>query len=642
MAAQMPATVPPGPAHPAAGAHAHGGGLGPLALAALGVVFGDIGTSPIYAFKESLSPEHGMSPAPATVLGVLSLIVWSLTMVVTVKYLAFVMKANNRGEGGIFSLYALLPRQLRAGPKHRLVALAVIVGAALLYGDGVITPAISVLSAVEGLHVATTGLDAWVVPLTCAILLGLFVIQHHGTGWVGKLFGPVMVVWFVTMAVLGLVQIGQNPTVLRALWPSHGVIFFIHHGRQGFVVLGSVFLAVTGAEALYADMGHFGPRPIRAAWFALVKPALVLCYFGMGALLLRSPQAADHPFFALVPRGPLTVALVVLAAVATVIASQALISGAFSLTRQAVQLGYLPRLSVRHTSRSTEGQIYVPAVNWGLAAGCLLIVLLFQRSSRLAAAYGMAVTGTMVITSLLYFRVVRASWGWGLGRALLVLCLFLAFDVPFLAANLLKVVHGGYVPVLLGAGLTVMMLVWKRGGTLTAEYHRALPGPEKLLPMMLQKVAARVPGTGVFMAHKPAEVGPMLNHFVSRVKTLPERVVLLDVETEAVPTVALERALEVTDLGNGAWKVMARHGFMEEADVPRMLESAIASGALPIPLEEITYFLCRETYIATERGRMGRWSEGLFAFLVRNSTPADRYFNIPPDSVVEIGTQTDL
>jgi KUP system potassium uptake protein len=624
--------------------HAHGAGLSSLSLAALGVVFGDIGTSPIYAFKESLSREHGMAADPATVLGVLSLIVWSLTMVVTVKYLGFVMKADNRGEGGIFSLYALLPPRLRApgAPGHGAVVLAMVVGAALLYGDGVITPAISVLSAVEGLRVAAPGLAHWVLPLTCALLVGLFAIQRHGTAQVGRLFGPVMVLWFGTMAVLGLRQIAANPTVLRAISPVYAVQFFAAHGGKGFLVLGSVFLAVTGGEALYADMGHFGARPIRLAWFVLVKPALIVAYFGMGALLLRQPQAVDHPFFAMVPRGPWTMALVVLAAAATIIASQALISGAFSLTRQAVQLGYLPRLAVRHTSRSTEGQIYVPAINWALAVGCLLIVLAFKESSKLAAAYGIAVTGTMAITSLLYFRVVRGSWGWGLGRALPVLILFLAFDLPFLGANLLKFVHGGYVPLLLGLALTVVMLVWERGGRLTAEYHRTLPRAEALLSAMLPKVVARVPGTGVFMAHKPAEVGAMLNHYVSRVKTLPERVVLLDVETESVPILPLDRACEILGLGTGAWKVLARHGFMEEADVPAMLRAAIEHGALPVPLDDVTYFLGRETYVATERGRMGRWSEGLFAFLVRNATPADRYFNIPPESVVEIGTQTDL
>jgi KUP system potassium uptake protein len=633
-------------AEPEGEAHgAHAGGLGSLSLAALGVVFGDIGTSPIYAFKESLSPEHGIAADPAAVLGVLSLIVWSLTMVVTIKYLAFVMKANNRGEGGIFSLYALLPHRLRAagGARgHRLLVLAMIVGAALLYGDGVITPAISVLSAVEGLERVAPGLHSWILPLTCALLLGLFAIQRHGTARVGRLFGPVMVIWFVTIAALGMMQIVQNPTVLRALSPTYALAFFADHGGKAFLVLGSVFLAVTGGEALYADMGHFGARPIRVAWFALVKPALVISYFGMGALLLRQPEALSHPFFALVPRGPWTIALVVLAAAATIIASQALISGAFSLTRQAVQLGYLPRLEVRHTSSSTEGQIYVPAVNWALAVGCLLIVLEFRESSRLAAAYGIAVTGTMAITSLLYFQVVRTSWGWTLGRAVLLVLLFLAFDLPFLGANLLKFVHGGFVPVLLGAVLTTVMLVWKRGGTLTAEYHRALPAAETLLTAMMPRVAARVPGTGVFMAHKPAEVAAMLNHYVARVKALPERVVLLEVETAGSPVVPLDRAVEVVEIGKGTWKVVAWHGFMEEADVPATLLAAIRRGALPIPLEDVTYFLGRETYVATARGRMGRWSEGLFAFLVRNATPADRFFKIPPAAVVEIGTQTDL
>ena len=615
----------------------------PLALGALGVVFGDIGTSPLYAFKESLHPGHGLTATPETVLGVLSLIVWSLTLVVSIKYLGFVMRAHNRGEGGIFALFALLPRQVREGRtwRNHALALLVIVGAALLYGDGVITPAISVLSAVEGLAVANPALAPAVVPISCVVLISLFAIQRFGTGGIGKIFGPVMALWFVTIGCLGVVQILQNPGVLRALSPSYAVAFFAEHGRHGFVVLGSVFLAVTGGEALYADMGHFGARPIRLVWWVLAKPALVLCYLGQGALLLRHPEVADHPFFAMVPRGPLTIALVVLSAAATVIASQALISGAFSLTRQAVQLGYLPRLAVKHTSRETEGQIYVPMVNWALAVGCLLIVLGFQESTRLAAAYGIAVTGTMAITSLLYFALARFSWGWPLTHAVPLLALFLACDLPFLAANLLKFMHGGYVPILLGVVLVVIMLVWKRGGRLVAEYHAGLESGAAI-PKIVDRVRVRSPGTAVFMVHRPAGVVAMLMHYVARIKALHQNVVLLTVQTDPVPQLHDQPRIEVTALCPGVWSVLGHHGFMEDVDVPQLLRHAAASQQVPVPLDDVTYFLGRETFMATERGRMGRTAESLFAFLSRNATPADRHFKIPPERVVELGTQVDL
>jgi KUP system potassium uptake protein len=610
----------------------------------MGVVFGDIGTSPLYALKESLHPGHGLAPTAPVVLGILSLIFWSMTMVVTVKYLAFVMRADNRGEGGIFALLALLPGRLRASPRWGggLLALLVMVGAALLYGDGVITPAISVLSAVEGLSVATHAFERWVVPLTCAVLVLLFAIQRHGTSGIGRVFGPVMLVWFGTIGVLGLAQVVRAPEILAALSPVHGARFLAEHGRHGFAILGSVFLAVTGAEALYADMGHFGARPIRLAWLVLVKPALLLCYFGQGALLLHHPEAIAHPFFALVPRGPYTIALVVLAALATVIASQALISGAFSLTRQAVQMGYLPRVLVKHTSSETEGQIYIPSVNWALAVGCLVMVLAFRESSKLAAAYGIAVTGTMAITSILYYAVLRFTWGWSILRAAPLLLLFLAFDLPFFGANLLKFLHGGYVPILLGAGLTAVMMIWRYGTRSVAAYHARVAAPEVLLPKILQKVAVRVPGVAVFMAHRPAGAAAMLLQYVARIRSLHEKVVLLMVETESVPTCPADRRTELRALGHGVYEMTGRHGFMEEADVPRMLDRVIARGELPARPEELTYFLGRETFIAGERGRMGPLSEALFAFLVRNATPADRHFHIPPERVVELGTQIDL
>jgi len=425
-----------------------------LALAALGVVFGDIGTSPLYALKECVSKEHGVVPTQENVLGLLSLIFWALMMVVTVKYLTFIMRADNQGEGGILALLALVPDKLRGkGTRVGWIAVLVVFGAALLYGDGIITPAISVLSAIEGLEVATDKLKPVVVPITCVILVGLFAVQKRGTAGIGRVFGPIMVVWFLSIAALGIGFIIKNPDVLQALWPGHAVTFFAAHGAHGIIVLGAVVLAITGGEALYADMGHFGRGPIRVAWYGLVLPSLVLNYFGQGALLLEDPRAAESPFFALVPHGALTYALVLLAAVATVIASQALISGAFSLTHQAVQLGFLPRVTIVHTSSETEGQIYIPEINWGLAAACLSLVLTFRESSKLAAAYGIAVTGTMAITSIVYFVVLRQTWRWPLWKALPLLVLFLAWDLPFFASNLLKFLEGGWVPMLVGAAL---------------------------------------------------------------------------------------------------------------------------------------------------------------------------------------------
>lgn len=474
------------------------GGVVALTISALGVVFGDIGTSPLYALKECVSPEHGFVQNRSDLLGVLSLIFWSLMLVVTFKYLMFVMRAHNRGEGGIFALLALMPERMRSPDGVRIggIALLALLGAALLCGEGVITPAISVLSAVEGLEVATPAFRSAVVPITCALLVGLFAIQRYGTGAVGRCFGPIMLLWFGTLAGLGAWHASAHPEILSALSPHHAARFFSEHGWGGGLVLGSVVLAVTGVEALSADMGHFGVGPIRIAWSALVLPALVLAYFGQGAVLLSDPTATENPFFAMVPRGPWTVALVLLAGTATVIASQALISGAFSLIRQAVQLGYFPRVEIRHTSPHTEGQIYVPAVNWGLAVGCLLLVVTLQESSRLAAAYGVAVTGTMTATSIAFYAVARHTWGWPRATALPMLVLLLAIDLPFLGANLIKFSHGGYIPVLIGVGLLAIMLVWRKGHALVAQYHRRCPELTEFLSGLKPQMAIRVPGCG--------------------------------------------------------------------------------------------------------------------------------------------------
>ncbi len=529
--------APAGPSARRAGARGHTGqgNLGALALGALGIVFGDIGTSPLYTLHECTTAQgSGATGATsADILGVLSLIFWSLTMVVTVKYLTFIMRADNHGEGGILALLALIPDRLRTARSGKVgwAAVLVVIGAALLYGDGMITPAISVLSAMEGLEVATPALKPVVIPLTCGVLLALFALQKRGTGGVGALFGPVMIVWFATLAGLGVYHVMAHPAVLAALSPVPAVRFFAAHGGRGFLVLGSVVLAVTGGEALYADMGHFGARPIRLAWLALVMPALVINYFGQGALMLTNEAAKDNPFFAMVPAGMWTYALVVLSALATVIASQALISGAFSLTHQAVQLGFFPRVTIRHTSREAEGQIYVPEINWGLAIACIALVIGFKESTRLAAAYGIAVTGTMAITSIVYFEVTRTTWKWPMWKAVPLLVLFLSFDLPFFGANLFKFVDGGYVPILIGLGFFTVMMNWKRGRRIYLELIASTAPPwDVFLREVDAKIGVRLSGAAVFLAGRMDGVPAVLQHHVERIRALPATVIILTVE----------------------------------------------------------------------------------------------------------------
>jgi KUP system potassium uptake protein len=615
---------------------------GALALAALGVVFGDIGTSPLYTLHECIGSEHGVAATADNILGLLSLIVWSLTLVVTMKYVSLIMRADNRGEGGIFALLALIPRARKAGGQGLgWTALLVIIGAALLYGDGMITPAISVLSAIEGLEIAAPGLRSAVLPVTCAVLVGLFAIQSRGTGSVGRLFGPVMALWFGTLALLGIVHIVANPSVMAALNPWHAARFFAAHGWHGLAVLGSVVLAVTGAEALYADMGHFGRGPIRLAWFAAAMPALVLNYFGQGALMLKDPAATQNPFFALVPPGLWTYALVGLATAATVIASQALISGAFSLTHQAVQLGFFPRVTVKHTSRESEGQIYIPEINWGIAVVCVALVLGFQHSSRLAGAYGIAVTGTMLITSIIFFEVTRTTWGWSLGKALPLLLLFLCIDLPFFAASLLKFFDGGFVPVLLALGFTIVMLTWRTGRRI---YRQHVTAVTPALPAFLAACRdglGRIPGAGIFVTGRSEGVPPILVHLAERLRVLPETIVLLTVDVMHAPH-APPDGMRCEPLGAGVYRLVVQRGFMDDPNVPRALALGIPRFGLPIDLAQVSYYVGRETFLATEAGRMGRWSEGLFAFLSRNAKSAADHFGIPPQQVVEIGTQIDL
>jgi KUP system potassium uptake protein len=635
------------PGHSVAGAsHDHTTSLAALSLGALGVVFGDIGTSPLYTLRECMNAAGGVKAGVDDLFGILSLMFWSLIMVVTVKYLTFVMRADNHGEGGIFALLAIVPDRFRASAartgKVTGMALLAVIGAALLYGDGVITPAISVLSAVEGLTVASPRLTPVVLPLTCAILVGLFSIQRFGTGAVGKLFGPVMVVWFGTLAGLGIFHISHHPEILAALSPLHGLAFFVRHGLRGALILGSVVLVVTGGEALYADMGHFGVRPIRTAWTGFVLPALVLGYFGQGALILTDPKAVGNPFFAMVPAGLPTYLLVLLSSAATVIASQALISGAFSLTRQAMLLGYLPRVTVKHTAFYTEGQIYIPEVNRLLAVGCILLVLTFRESVKLAAAYGIAVTGTMAITSVLYFIVARYTWRWSTWKAGALLALFLSFDIPFLAANLFKFFDGGYVPMMIGAALIAGMLIWSRGRTaLIDQYARRYSTFENARPLIHQCLCSRVPGSAVFLAPDADHVPPVLMHHVERTRSLHETVILLNVEEAITPVVPEDARFKVEDLGEGFYKLVVSFGYMENPLLLPLLKKVTDSGQIPFQVHDATYYIGHETIIA-KNGGLHRVPEAIFSYLNRNAVHEERRYGMPPQQIVEIGTQIYL
>jgi KUP system potassium uptake protein len=626
--------------------HEPGAGLVILSLGALGVVFGDIGTSPLYTLKECMMAAGGTKASVDDLFGILSLMFWSLVMVVTVKYLTFVMRADHDGEGGIFALLAIVPERFRAtaakSGKVTGMALLAVIGAALLYGDGVITPAISVLSAVEGLAIVSPRLSPVVVPLTCVILVGLFSIQRRGTGDVGKLFGPVMAVWFAALAALGVFHIVGNPQILGALSPLYAAGFFWRHGIRGALILGSVVLVVTGGEALYADMGHFGVRPIRLAWTGFVLPALVLGYFGQGALLLRNPKAIENPFFALVPEGWPTLLLVLLSSAATVIASQALISGAFSLTRQAMLLGYLPRVTVKHTAYHTEGQIYIPEVNRLLGIACILLVLTFRESVKLAAAYGIAVTGTMAITSILYFIVARYTWGWSRWKAGLILALFLSFDFPFFAANLFKFFEGGYVPMLIGAALIAGMLIWSRGRTaLMDQYSSRYCSFEQARSLIDRWLSSRVPGTAIFLAPSADHVPPMLVHHVERSRSLHQTVVLLTVQEAAAPVVPGESRYRVIMLSEGFYRLIVAFGYMEEPLLLPVLREISRHEHIPLDADDATYYIGHETIIA-KNGGIQRVPEAIFSYLNRNAVHEERRYGMPVEQIVEIGTQIYL
>jgi len=613
----------------------------PLTLTAVGVVYGDIGTSPLYAMRECFFGSHSVAPTQANVLGVLSLIIYSLLLVISIKYIAIVMRADNQGEGGILALTALLPQGSAGGPRWPVLVLMGIFGAALLYGDGMITPAITVLGAVEGIKVATPLFDPYVVPVTVVILIGVFAIQSRGTDKVGKLFGPVMVLWFVVIAVLGITWLVKAPVVLTSVDPRHAVAFFQEHRLHGFAVLGAVFLVVTGGEALYADMGHFGKRPIRIAWFGLVLPALLLNYFGQGALLLTNPRAIEQPFFLLAPKWALF-PLVALASLAAIIASQALISGAFSLTRQAIQLGYSPRLDISHTSSHEIGQVYVPQVNWTLMVCTILIVIGFGSSTALAAAYGIAVTLTMVITAVLLYVVARDRWHWPTPVALAVTGLFLLIDLAFFGANVLKIAHGGWLPLVIGTVLFTLMTTWKTGRRIVAQRltERAIPLSD-FLARVREQPPARVPGTSVFMTAQPKGTPPALAHNLRYNKVLHRHVVILMVTTRPTPHVPEEERFSIKNHGEGLSELTLCYGFMEDPDVPSALLEACAKG-LVMDESDVTYFLGRETLIATSTPGMALWRERLFVLIARNAVRATAFFRLPPERVVELGVQVEL
>ncbi|WNG43276.1 potassium transporter Kup [Archangium minus] len=614
-----------------------------LALGALGIVYGDIGTSPLYALRECFSGSHGVQPTHENVLGVLSLVFWALIIVVSVKYLVFVMRADNRGEGGILALMALAMQRKRGEEvKVRPVVVTLgVFGASLLYGDGLITPAISVLSAVEGLSVATPFFEPYIQPLTIIILVGLFMIQRHGTAGIGAIFGPFMLVWFLTLAVLGVREMVSYPAVVWAVSPLHAVRFFLHNEGHGFLVLGAVFLVVTGGEALYADMGHFGWRPIKWAWFVLVLPALMLNYMGQGALLLRDPSKASNPFFYLAPSWALY-PLVVLATGATVIASQALISGAFSLTQQAIQLGYTPRLEVVHTSAEERGQIYLPGINLALLVGIILLVLGFKSSSNLAAAYGISVTTTMTITTVLAYVVARERWNVSRAVALPVAALFLVVDVSFWGSNLVKIAAGGWFPLLMALFVFTLMTTWKKGRDILANRLRGNSIPLKqLLGSFGDHPPVRVPGTAIFMTGNPEGTPPALLHNLKHNKVLHEQVMLLTIASEEVPHVPPEERVEVIKLEEGFVRVIARYGFMENPSIPDILKRAREKG-LQFNLMGTSFFLGRETLIPSKKPGMAMWREALFSWMSRNARSATAYFRIPPNRVVELGAQVEL
>jgi len=614
-----------------------------LALGALGVVYGDIGTSPLYALREAFHGPHAIPTTPENILGVLSLMFWSLVLIVTVKYHLVIIRADNKGEGGILALMALVTghRTERGLSPRRLMIVLGIFGTALMYADGALTPAISVMSAVEGLGIAAPALGKWVFPLTLVILVGLFTVQRHGTGRIGAVFGPVMFIWFVTLGVLGVSQIVRNPAVLAAMLPTHGLSFFFADPVRGLLVLGAVFLVVTGGEALYADLGHFGHTAIQIAWFTTALPGLVLNYFGQGALLLRDPSAAENPFYHLAPQW-FVYPLIALATAAAIIASQAVISGAFSLTRQAVQLGYCPRLRIEHTSSREMGQIYVPAINWSLMLLTIALVFYYRTSSNIAGAYGVALSTLMVMTTIMFAVMAREVWQWGLLKTTLIIGVFLLMDIPFLVANGLKIIHGGWIPLAIAAVLYVLQMTWKRGREILVMRlgEQAVP-----LQILLGDIAAepptRIPGTAIFMTAQPEGVPYTLLYNLRHNQVLHERIVLLTVVMKEVPRVPPRDRVTIEALSSGFFRVKAWYGFVDEPDVHEIIERCGEQG-LPIAIEAATFFVGRETLIASERPGMAIWREKLFSLMSRNTPRITTTYNIPVEQVIEIGAQIEL
>jgi KUP system potassium uptake protein len=615
-----------------------------LSLLALGIVYGDIGTSPLYAVKETFNPQHGIAFISENILGGISAIFWTLMVIVSLKYVSLVLRASNRGEGGIMALLALAATSIGERPRLRAVLLALgVFGASLFYGDAVLTPAISVLSAIEGLEVGTDAFKPWIVPLATGILVGLFLIQKHGTSVVGMLFGPVCALWFLAIGAAGIWNIVKTPEILAALNPLHALGFATQHGAASFIVLGSVLLAVTGAEALYADMGHFGKRAIRVAWFGLVAPALVLNYFGQGALLIADPKALENPFYLAFPQWALY-PMVALATAATVIASQATITGAYSMTQQAIQLGYLPRIPVLHTSSKIIGQIYVPMVNWLLLAAVVAAVVGFGSSARLASAYGVAVMGTMLVTSFLTFFVVRHAWGYPLWLCLAATGAFMVVDATFFAAAMHKVFDGGWFPLLLGAAIFSIMVTWRNGRANLLKQMQSSSVPlDGFLDSLFRFPPQQVEGTAVFLSSTPNATPHALLHSLKHYKVLHEQNVFLTVEFRDVPWVPFEDRVQCEKLGHNCWLVLARYGFMNRPDVGEALELCGPAG-LQLDPQQVSYFLSREKVVPAVggKGMLARLRDGIFAAMARNAGSVTDYFNIPTNRVVELGTRVEI
>ena len=618
----------------------HHSGLLKLTVGAIGIVFGDIGTSPLYAFRETFAGHHPLPVDRLHIFGVLSLIFWSMMIVVTLKYVTILMRADNKGEGGSLALLALISRKTEAARWGTVIVLLGVFACALFYGDSMITPAVSVLSAVEGLVVVQAGLQPWVIPIAVIILVGLFMIQKRGTAVVGAMFGPVIGVYFITLATLGAIAIAGQPDVILALNPWWALQFFLEEKWLAFVSMGSVVLAVTGAEALYADMGHFGRRPIKTGWVYFVLPALMINYLGQGALLIGRPEAINNPFFLLAPQWFL-IPLVLIATAATIIASQAVISGAFSVTQQAIHLGYIPRIKITHTSAAAASQIYIPAVNWALMVMVILLVLVFQTSSNLTAAYGIAVTGAMFIDTCLLAVVLFALWGWNKWFAGALLALFFLVDTAYFAANLLKVPSGGWFPLMIGFIIFALLTTWAKGRKLL---HRQLKQGDIPIPLFIKSAsgsATRVPGTAIFMTSQADGVPHALLHNLKHNKVLHQRSIFLKVAIHDVPYVDDMRRVEVEDLGEGFYKIILHFGFMQDMNVPEAL-NAIDRCGLPFKMMETSFFLSRQTPLTSTVHGMAIWREKLFAWMMRNAESPMEFFGLPPNRVVEMGSQVKI